>query len=202
MGNFRFISPELAEQLCSMGKRVQLEKGTVVVRPGDKLEEFYLLESGTVNFYRIDKMARKQLLHTLNAAEACALSLVCSLFGEESFLQAEVKDDCVSWVIPKQVGLNLMQRPDMQRFIMEATIDGWKNSLTAFDDVAFASLSERLLSYLIHQSRIHDDRMIKKSHSEIADDLNVSRESVSRLLKTMEGNRVVQLHHGHLKVLV
>ena len=60
--------------------------------------------------------------------------------------------------------------------------------LTVVDAIAFKAMDERLEFYLINQARTLETTIIKTTHQEIANDLNTSREVISRLLKKMEQN--------------
>src|SRR5690606_39809728 len=57
------------------------------------------------------------------------------------------------------------------------------------DHVAFRNMDERLEFYLKRHARVTGKKTIELSHQQIAEDLNTSREVISRLLKKMEQGR-------------
>ena len=59
-------------------------------------------------------------------------------------------------------------------------------------------MDERLEFYLKKQKTALDSNNIQISHQEIANDLNTSREVISRLLKKMEQRGLVQLHRSYI----
>ena len=61
------------------------------------------------------------------------------------------------------------------------------------DTVAFKNLDERMVDYLKKRVESAKNDVVQTSHQEIATDLNVSREAVSRLLKNMEKEGLVKL---------
>jgi CRP/FNR family transcriptional regulator len=62
-------------------------------------------------------------------------------------------------------------------------------------------MDERLEFYLKKQQDQCNCTDIFLSHQEIANDLNSSREVISRLLKKMEQRGLVALHRNHIQLL-
>jgi len=73
--------------------------------------------------------------------------------------------------------------------------------LTVIDNIAFKSMDERLAFYLEKKFRDLKTRSLSITHGEIANDLNSSREVISRLLKKMEQRREVILHRNYIEYL-
>ena len=67
------------------------------------------------------------------------------------------------------------------------------------DQVAFRSLDQRLVFYLNKQFTAHGSDELRITHQEIATDLNSSREVISRLLKKMEKEQMVELARHAVK---
>ena len=68
--------------------------------------------------------------------------------------------------------------------------------------IAFRSMDERLEFYLKRNATTNQTNDILISHQEIANDLNSSREVISRLLKKMEQRGFVKLHRSHIELLI
>ena len=73
--------------------------------------------------------------------------------------------------------------------------------IKAIDSIAFKKMDERLLNYLYERADAHNSNEILSTHSEIAGDLNASREAISRLLKQLEKNGVVELERNKIRLL-
>ncbi|HXU26234.1 MAG TPA: helix-turn-helix domain-containing protein [Bacteroidia bacterium] len=54
------------------------------------------------------------------------------------------------------------------------------------DLIAFQNMDKQLLHYLAERSKALNTRVLEITHQEIADELHVHREAVSRLLRIME----------------
>ena len=62
-------------------------------------------------------------------------------------------------------------------------------------------MDERLEFYLKRQAENLGQKNINISHQEVANELNSSREVISRLLKKMEQRGLVKLHRNHIELL-
>ena len=70
--------------------------------------------------------------------------------------------------------------------------------LKTIDAIAFTSMDERL-EYYLKQQVVQLGNNLKITHQEIANDLNSSREVISRLLKKMETKGWVVIHRNAIE---
>ncbi|HRI21768.1 MAG TPA: helix-turn-helix domain-containing protein, partial [Panacibacter sp.] len=72
--------------------------------------------------------------------------------------------------------------------------------LQTIDTITFSNIDQRLLFYLNRQmSELGSN--LRLTHQEIADDLNSSREVISRSLKRMEAKNLLLLHRNSIELL-
>ncbi len=100
---FGAVSPAAIEYLLSRGRVLELERGEVVYKPGDKGDKFYVVLRGSLSFYQFyrdefayirDHLFGEEMgfvamiaLHdrigkAVAAEDACLLEISCSLFYE------------------------------------------------------------------------------------------------------------------------
>ena len=73
--------------------------------------------------------------------------------------------------------------------------------LQTIDHIAFRNMDERLLFYLKrHQEKLKTN-IVTTSFTEIAQDLNSSREVISRLMRKLADKGMVYLHRSHIEIL-
>ena len=70
--------------------------------------------------------------------------------------------------------------------------------IDTIDKLAFAKLDEKLWDYLQDRVMISGPIIENVSHLDIAQDLNVSREAISRLLKKLEQQGKLEIHRNKL----
>ncbi|HEY6503739.1 MAG TPA: helix-turn-helix domain-containing protein, partial [Chitinophagaceae bacterium] len=73
--------------------------------------------------------------------------------------------------------------------------------LSVVDNIAFRNMDERLEFYLKRYAGKSGKKTIELSHQQIADDLNSSREVISRLLKKMEQQKLVKLYRNMIELV-
>jgi len=105
-------------------------------------------------------------------------------------------------VIPKELTDRLfVENEEWRNMVLSSIRTSWQDAMSMLDQVAFKPLKGRIETYLHTHSQLSDRKIVAKSHGEIAEELYVSREAVSRTLKTLENEGMVHLGHGSIKVI-
>ena len=87
------------------------------------------------------------------------------------------------------------------QFVIETYRSRFDELLNTLDNVAFRSMDERLEFYLKRAQEATGSSTIEISHQQIADELNSSREVISRLLKKMEQRGKVRLNRNSIDII-
>jgi CRP/FNR family transcriptional regulator len=87
------------------------------------------------------------------------------------------------------------------QFVIETYRSRFDELLLTLDNVAFRSMDERLEFYLKRAQDAQKKNLIDISHQEIANELNTSREVISRLLKKMEQKGRLKLHRNVIEII-
>jgi CRP/FNR family transcriptional regulator len=74
--------------------------------------------------------------------------------------------------------------------------------LTAIDNIAFRKLDERLIAMLRQKFSHAGMNEITTSHQQLADELNSSREVISRLLKQLEKRGYLRLERNKMVMIL
>lgn len=90
---------------------------------------------------------------------------------------------------------------DWYNFVIETYRSRFEELLTVFDNVVFKNMDERLETYLHNQFKSLNSNRIELTHQEIANDLNTSREVISRLLKKLEQRGDISLNRKFIEKL-
>lgn len=200
--NLSFCSEELESELMALGTLRDFAKGSVVIRPGDPITHLFLLIEGGVKLYRKGPMGERHIVYGMDGSCPCAMSMISALLGEESTVEAIVESDARTLLIPQESGKQLLStNEEWRNLVLSEVYSAWQDSLQMLDQLAFESLSDRLHAYLKDHRNQDSNDTVNKSHADIASDLNVSREAVSRGLKKMERADKVHLGHGSIKIL-
>ncbi len=185
---------ELQEIVASNGSLKTYKAGEQIIRPGQYFQSSMLIAKGRVKLYREGDDGNEFFMYFLEPGNACALSMICATKHEKSQMLAEAIEDTEVIAIPLELMDNLMKNyRSWYYFVLETYRNRFEELLQVIDHIAFKSMDERLSYYLLNQADKLGLRDLQLTHQQIANDLNSSREVISRLLKNMERNGKVTL---------
>ncbi|MGZ5242864.1 MAG: Crp/Fnr family transcriptional regulator, partial [Bacteroidia bacterium] len=122
--------------------------------------------------------------------------------SRRSEVSAVVEEDSILLMIPIQyVDKWIIEFPTWKSLIFKTYQNRFNDLLLTIDSIAFRKVDERLLEYLERKARVLKSNIINAKHEEIANELNTSREVVSRLLKQLERMGKVKLGRNRIEML-
>jgi len=199
---FPDFEPELKERLTNDCILKEIPAGEVIMRTGQYIKHTLLIGSGRVKLYRQGDDGEEAFIYDLEPGSACALSMICNTKLEASEIMAKTVEDTVAIMIPIQLMDELMQKYKTWYYFVIANYRArFEELLVVFDNVVFKGMDERLEFYLKKQFEGSKTNILSITHQEIANDLNSSREVVSRLLKKMEQDKKISLLRNSIEWL-
>lgn len=196
---FPDFDQELLDELVLVGRVVQFEADSMLVRPGQYMKAAILVLEGRVRLYREGEDGGEFFLYYLGPGEACALSMICAMRQETSALKARAVDQVTALSIPVEHLDGLMRRfRGWSDFVLSSYRARFEEVLQVLDQVVFNSMDEKLEFYLRRQFGILGNKL-PMTHQQIAMDLNSSREVISRLLKKMESRGLIRIHRNEIE---
>lgn len=165
-----------------------------LMRTGQYFRSILLIIEGLIKVYREDEDGNEFFMYYLQPGQACALSMKCPEKMEKSEIMAKVIEDTTIIAIPFEYMDDWMhQYKSWFHFVMDTYRQRVEELLITIDDIAFRQLDERLLSYFKKAKQIYNNSILTINHTEIAEELNSSREVVSRLMKKLSDNGMIRL---------
>ncbi|MEZ4953700.1 MAG: Crp/Fnr family transcriptional regulator [Saprospiraceae bacterium] len=193
----------LQEEIAEVGKLFHFRSGEVIMNFGSYVKMVPLVVSGSIKVTREDdEEGRELFLYFLGAGETCAMSFTCCMMHKKSDIRTEAMEDTTIIGIPiRYVDAWMGKYQSWKNFVMTTYDSKMKEMVRTIDNIAFRALDERLLKYLEARKESTGSAIISATHQEIADDLNVSREAISRLLKKLENMGDVELGRNQIKIV-
>lgn len=192
---------ELLNGIKANGKIVTIEEGEYMIDIGSPIKSIPMVVSGTVKVMREDGDGNELLLYYLKAGETCAMSLTCCMEGRKSEIRAVAAENVSMIALPVHFMDEWMRFRDWRAFVMNTYSRRFEELLETIDSIAFQRMDERIEHYLDTKASGSGTRMLTVSHQEIAQDLNTSREVISRLLKQMEKRGKLRLGRGKIELM-
>lgn len=199
---FPSLERDLIHEISQVAKVKILAEGELMMRTGQQIRSAILVLEGLVKVYREDTEGNEFFMYYLDAGKACAISLVCALGRETSGLMAKAVTRSTLLIIPLNKVDEWMGRyKSWSQFALNTYRERFEELLETVDHIAFRNMDERLVFYLKRHQEKFNTRFISLSFTEIAQDLNSSREVISRLMKKLADKGVIKLHRTNVEII-
>jgi CRP/FNR family transcriptional regulator len=196
---FPLFDTALAEFIHEHGESKVFESGSVLMKPGQFFKYAMLIVNGRVKLYREGEEGEEYFMYFLEPGSACALSMMCMARSQSSTVMAIALEETEVIMIPMQYMDTLMRNyPSWYHFVIETYRSRFEEMLTVVDQIAFKNMDERLDWYLKRQADTLGKNLML-THQQIANDINSSREVVSRLLKKMEKTGRITMERNSIR---
>jgi CRP/FNR family transcriptional regulator len=200
--HFPSLEKELIQEIIKVAEVKNLVDGDVLMRTGQNIRSAILVWEGLIKIYREDDQGNEFFMYYLDAGKACAISLVCGLGQETSGLMAKADTNSTILSIPLQYVDEWMGKyKSWAQYAVSTYRQRFEEVLQTIDHIAFRNMDERLLFYLKrHQEKLKTN-VISISFTQIAQELNSSREVISRLMKKLSEKGVLKLHSSGIEII-
>jgi CRP/FNR family transcriptional regulator len=196
---FPLFDSALTDFIYEHGESKIFEQGAVLMKPGQFFKYAMLIVNGRVKLYREGEEGEEYFMYFLEPGSACALSMMCMARSQSSTVMAIALEETEVIMIPMQYMDTLMRNyPSWYHFVIETYRSRFEEMLTVVDQIAFKNMDERLDWYLKRQADTLGINLML-THQQIANDINSSREVVSRLLKKMEKTGRITMERNSIR---
>jgi CRP/FNR family transcriptional regulator len=196
------FEPELKDEILKFGRLKKTKAGQTVITPEDDAQEMPLVMSGLLRVMRSDENGNEVFLYYLEGGETCAMSITCCLEGKRSSFHVVAEDDSELWMMPvSNLDRWITKYHSFRRFVFNSYQTRFDELLQTIDSMAFMNLDERLYNYLLDKKMASGSFEIKKTHQQIANELNTSRVVISRLLKKLEKEDKIEQRRNYIEIL-
>jgi CRP/FNR family transcriptional regulator, anaerobic regulatory protein len=194
--------PEAREAILRHGMVMEIKAGERMMDIGQYIKFMPLVLEGALKVMREDSEGNELLLYYIQPGETCAMSLTCCMGDAKSNVRAEAEEDTLLVAIPvRYMDEWTSTFKSFKSFVMLTYQRRYEELLQTIDGIAFQKLDDRLLNALKDKSRTQGAALIQTTHQELANELNSSREVISRVLKQMERQGMVKLGRNKIELL-
>ena len=193
---------ELVENISDYAEIRHFKDGDILMRTGQNIKSTALVISGLLKVYREDDEGNEFFMYYLEPGQACALSMVCATRMQTSQLMVKSVADSEVIMIPiEYMDKWMSEYKSWYQFVVNTYRDRFEELLITIDHVAFRNMDERLEFYLKKHQQTLKSNIIPVTHQEIANELNSSREVISRLMKKLAERGKIKLMRHHVEII-
>jgi CRP/FNR family transcriptional regulator len=206
MENYRHLFPDLEEallrELQEKGRILTAKAGQVLIQSGQNIRNTMIVLDGLIKLYRENDEGSEFFMYHLHPGDGCALSLICDRSFKLSSVTAKAVTDSVLLVVPLEHTENWMrQYRTWYHFVVGTYRRRYEELLETIDHIAFQNMDERLEFYLRRHQQALQTNVLEITNTQIAQELNSSREVISRLMKKLAEDGKVRLMKNGIEIL-
>lgn len=195
-------SPELIEKLREHGVNKSYTAGDIILNDSANIRAIPIVINGSAKVMRTDSDEKEILLYYLKPGESCIMSFLGGMHHEVSKVKVIADEDTDILFLPiEKVSLLLKEFPEWLDYVFMLYNKRFEELLEVVNAVAFKKMDERLLNFIKKKCEHTKSDTLNITHEQIANELGTARVVVSRLLKQMEYEGMVQLGRNKISLV-
>jgi len=192
----------LSREIYASGQVKSFPAGATILNINDYVKSIPIVLSGSIKVIQTDEDGREILLYYIKPSESCIMSVLAGLNENTSKIKAVVEEDAELLLIPVTKASEWIQKfPEWTDFIFALYQKRFEELLDVVNAVAFQKVDVRLLHLLRQKSSLFQSREISVTHQQLANELGITREAVSRVLKQMENEKLLTMTRNKITLL-
>lgn len=184
----------LQNEICKYAVLKNAEPDKIVLEIRREISFIPLIISGVAKVMRRDGKGNGIFLHYLASKQVSAIAISYALENKNSEIRIKAESNITYIAIPANIVNSWFEKYKSWRaFFIKENQEQTSFLIEKINDISFENLEYQVVKYLKYTSLIHKDKAINRKHFDIARDLKVSREAISRVLKKLENQNIVSL---------
>jgi len=196
-----FFEPDIRQRLLKYGKIKSVPSDKIILDIREEVACFPIIIKGLARITRRDGKGNSILLHYLTPFETCAISFLNASQNKPNTIRMTAKTELSYLMVPTNMAKRwVLKFESFNNYITRMTQEQNESLVCLINEKIFEKLDVILKNYLQYLQIKFNTNTIITSHQDIARDLYISRESISRSLKKMEKEGLLKL--GRNKILL
>lgn len=180
----------------------RVKKGTVLHSGAGECLGLLLVKSGQLRAYILSDEGREVTVYRLFERDLCLFSASCILRGVQFDITIEAEKDTAFWVIPAELYRRLLEESaPAANYTNEIMAARFSEVMWLMEQIMWKSMDKRVAAFLLNEASIENTTRLSITHETIASHLGTHREVVTRMLRYLQGEGMVQLSRGTVELL-
>ena len=202
MNNLNNISPEFREELYETSSIKKFNPGDVILDMDAYVNYIPVVLSGSLKVMRTQEDGREILLYYITPGESCIVSILSGMKQDKSQIRALVEEKAEILMVSIQKAKEWIRKfPEWTDFIFDLYQKRFEGLLNIVNSVAFQKVNARILQLLHQKAELYESNELVVTHQQIADELGITREAASRVLKQLENEEEIKLSRNKILLL-
>lgn len=178
------------------------EKGTLMHRTGESCKGLMAVLKGQLRTYILSDEGREVTLFRVQQSEVCVLSASCLLDSITFDVLIEATQDTEVLIIPSVVLNQLMrQNPYVELYLYKTATEKFSDVMWTMQQILFMKVDKRFAQFLWDEMLQQKSMSLQITHDEVAKYIGSAREVVTKVMKYLAAEQVVELGRGKVKII-
>ena len=196
-----FLKPELAERIREQSEIRTFPKGTEILKARQYVNVLPIVIKGLIKVFTSYE-EKELLLYYIEPQQSCIMTFYAAMNNSPSKVFATTEEDSELLLIPVQyLPKWLKEYPDLNSLFYDHYNLRYTELLETIGQLLVHKMDQRLFEYLKKKSDLLNEETIKMSHNHIANELGTAREVISRMLKKLENDGLINQNKEGIKIL-
>ena len=202
---FPFVKEFTKEEMTELKENLSIrkfKKGEQIHQGEEGCTGVMAICKGRTRTYIFSSKGKEITLFRLLPQDTCILSASCMMNNIVFDIQVAAEEESTLVVITPEYFEELARRhPSVEKFRNDIISMRFSEVMWLVEQILFRRMDQRIAGFLSEMANITEKDVISLSHQEIADNLGTAREVVSRILKYMEGDHLIEVSRKEIKIL-
>ena len=167
-------------------------KGELIYRAGDRKGDLYVLHTGHVKVYRLTPDGKEQVIRTLGPGEFLGELSLFSQFPLTDYAQA-LEPSTMCMIQGSRLKQLMAMHSSIAFKVMEELSRRLETSENLIQDINLSTVEQRLARFLLTEARDASTITLKISKGDLASQLGMSQETLSRKLSIFQEDGLITL---------
>ena len=182
--------------------RETYNKGMLMHRTEDSCKGLMTVLSGQLRTYILSEEGREVTLFRVNEEEVCVLSASCLMDTISFDVLIEATEDTEVLVLPATILNQVMQKnPHLELYLYKSATEKFSDVMWTMQQILFLKIDQRVAQFLWDEMVQKGSMTLSITHDEIAKLIGSAREVVTKVLKYMVKEDVLELKRGTIIIL-
>jgi len=197
----RLLDPKLVDEILASSELLDLPAGEQILRQGQYVKVVPIVLEGLIKvFSRFEE--KELLLYYIEPNESCVMSFSAALENAPSEVFA-VTEAPTKAILLSSDRLKEWTKayPGLNRLFFTLFNTRYSELIDTINHLLYQRMDVRLINFLKERARVKDQNPLKLSHRQIAQELGTAREVITRILKRLESDGIVQQDTDGIHIL-
>lgn len=196
------LAPAEKEKFCGSTVLHKYGKAEIINRHSEQCTGLVFIKSGQMRIYILSEEGREVTLYKLGQGDICIFTALCVLDSITFDVVVEAETEMELLVVNSKV-FNAVTQENIyvKCFSYQLASERFLEAMWTMQQVLFMRADKRLALLLLEEMKKQDSCEVRLTHEQLAKDMGSAREVVTRLLKYLANDGIVELSRGLVRVV-